>query len=128
MSKPAPFRRCNLFAVRLREEIAHGGEGLIEAARLATREELAGGCEFLDYAVLAPGTSIGDHRHPAHEEEYYLVLAGTGVMRLEADTFEVAAGDLVRNPAGGLHGLTNTGREPLSLFIFALDVQRVTGT
>ena len=124
MSEPTPFRRCNLFALRLQEEIAHDGEGRIEAARLAGREQLAGGCEFLDYAVLPPGTSIGDHRHPAHEEEYYLVLAGAGTMRLEADTFEVAAGDLVRNPAGGLHGLTNTGPEPLSLFIFALDLRR----
>jgi len=117
--RTAPFRRCNIFALSLMPEIAHDGDGYIRAVRIAAGDELTNGCEFIDYAVVPPGTSIGDHRHAAHEEEFYLVLSGSGVMRLEDETFPVAAGDLVRNLPGGLHGLANTGSEDLSLFIFA---------
>jgi mannose-6-phosphate isomerase-like protein (cupin superfamily) len=118
-----PFRRCNLFELPLTTEIAHDGSGWIDAVRIATREQLAGGCEFIDYAEVPPGRSIGDHRHPADEEEFYLLLSGSGVMRLEDDTVSVTAGDLVRNPAGGLHGMTNTGDEVIRLFVFALTLR-----
>lgn len=124
MSGPAPFRTCNLFTLPLQREVAHGGEGRISAARIAARNQLAGACTFIDYAELPPGTSIGAHRHPADEEEYYLLLRGSGTMRLEAETVPVTAGDLVRNPGGGLHGLTNTGADTLCLFIFALPLRQ----
>lgn len=119
----APFRRCNVFSLPLREEIAHDGWGWIGAVRIAAGDQLAGACEFIDYAELPPGTSIGDHRHPADEEEFYLVLSGAGTMRLEDETVPVVAGDLVRNPAGGLHGLVNTGARPLRLFVFAFTLR-----
>jgi mannose-6-phosphate isomerase-like protein (cupin superfamily) len=124
VSTPVPFRHCNLYTLPLGPEHAHEGTGLINSVRIAAAERLAGACEWIDYAELPPGTSIGDHRHPAHEEEYYLVLGGTGLMRLEDDTFPVGAGDLVRNPGGGLHGLTNTGDDALRLFVFALALRQ----
>jgi quercetin dioxygenase-like cupin family protein len=96
---------------------------MVHAARIAQQVDLRGGCNFIDYVELPPGTSIGDHRHSPTEEEFYLVLDGTGLMRLEADTFPVTAGDLVRNPPGGLHGMTNTDRQALlRLFVFELAV------
>jgi mannose-6-phosphate isomerase-like protein (cupin superfamily) len=113
-----PFSTCNLFQLTLRPEVAHDGRGSISAVRFATRENLAGMCNFLDYAELPPGTSIGDHRHPIDDEEFYLILSGEGMMRLETTTFAVSAGDLIRNPPGGLHGLSNTGTETLRLFVF----------
>lgn len=116
----APFRIRNILTLPRAQEIAHNGSGYISAVRVAARAELAGSFEFIDYAEVPPGSSIGDHRHSAQEEEFYLVLSGTATMRLEADTVAVTAGDLIRNPAGGLHGLTNTGGEVLRLFIFAL--------
>jgi mannose-6-phosphate isomerase-like protein (cupin superfamily) len=122
------FHRCNVFRVPLRPEVAHAGTGTIEAARIATGEMVAGACDFIDYAILPPGTSIGDHRHRADEEEFYLVLAGTGTMRLEDETFPVTAGDLVRNPPGGLHGLVNTGPDPVRLFIFELTAGQENST
>jgi len=119
---PALVLPCNIFRLPLGPEIAHGGVGTIGAVRIARAAELAGACDFIDYAELPPGTTIGDHRHGPTEEEYYLVLAGTGRLRLEDDVFPVTAGDLVRNPPGGLHGLRNTGPEPLRLFVFQLAV------
>jgi mannose-6-phosphate isomerase-like protein (cupin superfamily) len=114
--------RSNLFRLRLEPTVAHGGTGTIEATRFATRDDLAGPCNYLDYAVLPPGTSIGEHRHGPDEEEYYLVLSGRGSMRLEDRELAVVAGDLVRNPPGGRHGLVNDGDQPLALFIFELSV------
>jgi mannose-6-phosphate isomerase-like protein (cupin superfamily) len=119
MSVLAP---CNIFTLPMLAESAHGGDGLINAVRIARAGDMAGACDFIDYAEVPPGTSIGDHRHGPHEEEFYLILAGRGLLRLEDQTREVSAGDLIRNPPGGLHGLRNGGDEPLKLFVFQLAV------
>lgn len=118
--RSASFQRCNIFRLPLAQASAHDGSGVIRAARIATADALADGCRFLDYAEVPPGTSIGPHRHADDEEEYYLVLSGSGEMRMEADVTQVVAGDLIRNPAGGLHGLTNRADDVLRLFIFAV--------
>jgi mannose-6-phosphate isomerase-like protein (cupin superfamily) len=119
MSVIAP---CNIFTLPLLPESAHGGDGLVNAVRIARAGDLAGACDFIDYAEVPPGTSIGDHRHGPDEEEFYLILAGRGLLRLEDRTGEVAAGHLIRNPPGGLHGLRTIGDEPLKLFVFQLSV------
>lgn len=116
------FDRCNVQALDLVETQAHGGEGLIRFARIAERSDVSGNCNFIDVAVLPPGTSIGLHRHSEREEEYYLVLRGRGVMRRNDERFPVAAGDLIRNPCGGAHSLANTGPDDLQIFVFELAV------
>jgi mannose-6-phosphate isomerase-like protein (cupin superfamily) len=121
---PVRGNRWNIFQLPLEQVTAHDGTGVVRAVRIAAGASIAGGCEFIDYAEVSPGSCIGDHRHPVSEEEYYLVLAGLGTMRLESATVTVTAGDLVRNPPGGLHGLVNTGGETLQLFIFALRVEQ----
>jgi mannose-6-phosphate isomerase-like protein (cupin superfamily) len=112
--------RCNLRELPLAEVCAHGGEGRIRFARIAT--DLAGSCNFIDYAEVPPGASIGRHRHAGDEEELYLVLDGEGRMWRNGEEFSVGGGDLVRNPPGGEHGLVNTGDRPLRLFVFELRV------
>jgi quercetin dioxygenase-like cupin family protein len=122
---PRPeLRRTNLFQLALAPAVAHAGIGEVLAARFAVSEDLAAACNFLEYVELPPGTSIGDHRHTQDEEEFYLVLAGEGRMRLERDNFKVRSGDLIRNPPGGLHGLTNTADRSLQIFVFELPVRR----
>jgi mannose-6-phosphate isomerase-like protein (cupin superfamily) len=118
------FDRCNLHQLPLDEVRAHGGEGVIRFARIAEARALAGACNFIDYAELPPGASIGRHRHAADEEELYLVLEGKGWMWRDGEQFEVRSGDLVHNRAGGEHGLRNTGGAPLRLFVFELRVVR----
>jgi len=103
---------------------AHGGEGRIRFARIADAAALAGGCNFIDYAEVPPGASIGLHRHAEDEEELYLVLDGEGQMWRDGNSFAVRPGDLVRNPPGGEHGLRNTGETPIRLFVFELRVAR----
>lgn len=116
------FDRCNLFELALRQGRAHSGDGVISFCRLAIQSQLAGCCNFLDYAEIPAGCSVGRHRHAQAEEEYYLVLSGEGEMWRDGEEFTVRAGELVRNPPGGAHGLRNTGKEPIRLFVFELPV------
>ncbi len=112
------FRRCNLFELDLQQVDAHAGRGEVAAARVAYADALGGSCRFIDYVELTPGSSIGDHTHASDEEEYYLILDGSGRMRLDDEVFDVGRGDLVRNRPRGRHGLENTSNGTLALFVF----------
>jgi len=118
----ATFDRASLHALPHTAVRAHGGVGHIQFCRVVETGGLAGGVNFIDHAVLAPGVSIGRHRHGEGEEELYLVLAGEGVMWRDGEEFVVRAGDLIRNAPGGTHGLHNPGPAPLEIFVFELRV------
>jgi mannose-6-phosphate isomerase-like protein (cupin superfamily) len=119
-----PLDRCNLYQLDLAPTCAHGGDGLIRFARIADRAGLDGSCNFIDLAELAPGTSVGLHTHDVSEEEFYLVLTGTGEMTRNGETFTVQPGDLIRNPPGGTHSLRNTGSSPLRIFVFEVEARQ----
>ncbi len=96
----------------------HGGNGLIRMQ-----------WHFLDTSrlpvavqtwELPPGASEGLHTHDPNEhplDELYLVLAGVGRMRVDDETYDIAAGDGVLAAAGTRHDLANTGTEPLRLLV-----------
>ena len=119
-----PLDRCNIYELDLAPTRAHEGEGLIHFARIADRAGLEGSCNFIDLAELPPGTSVGLHTHEASEEEFYLVLTGTGQMTRNGETFAVRPGDLIRNPPGGTHSLRNSGSVPLRIFVFEVEARR----
>ncbi len=116
------FHRANLFQMPLEPTIAHSGRGAILTTRVAHADSVQGACNFIDYTIMPPGSTIGLHAHRDNEEEYYLILSGSGQMRCGDDTFEVTAGELIRNPPGGRHGLENTSDVPLTLFVFEVGV------
>ena len=116
------FSRCNLGALRLTQVRAHGGEGVIDFCRVADASALAGGCNFIDLAVVPPGATIGRHRHAPDEEEFYLVLSGRAEMYRDGQELIVGPGDLVRNPPGSEHGLRALGPDPVRLFVFEVRV------
>jgi quercetin dioxygenase-like cupin family protein len=93
---------------------AHDGVGVVHAARLVERCDTA--LRFVDRAVIDPGASIGLHRHGA-DEEIYVVVTGTGTMTVDGETRTVAPGDVVINPPHGVHGLVNTGDQPLMIVV-----------
>ena len=115
--------RCNLSRLELVDIQAHGGDGLIRFARIVDRTAVEGDCNFIDLAELPPGSSIGQHSHAMSEEEFYLILDGTGEMTRNGEVFPVTAGDLIRNPPGGTHSLRNTGLQSLRIFVFELEVR-----
>ena len=115
---PTAFRRVNLFKLKLSREISHDGQGIIMQAVVASRGDVAAPCHGIFYVELPPGTSVGEHRHDIDSEEYYLILSGSGRMRLGDETLDVTDGDLIRNDPGQTHGLTNTGPDTLRMYVF----------
>ena len=69
---------------------------------------------------LPPGASEGLHTHEPDEQpldELYLVLAGTGRMHVDDETYEITAGDSVLATAGTSHDLANTGPHTLRVLV-----------
>ncbi|MFQ5713724.1 MAG: cupin domain-containing protein [Candidatus Scalinduaceae bacterium] len=61
---------------------------------------------FFHDDILKPGVSIGIHRHE-HDEEYYYIISGKGIITLDGNEFEVGPGDITAVYPGGSHGLRN---------------------
>ncbi|MFH1999828.1 MAG: cupin domain-containing protein [Planctomycetota bacterium] len=117
MMKPV----LNLNKLPLEEVVAHDGEGRILFNRVFDEHAFHGPWNFVDYAVLPPGTSIGIHTHGANEE-LYLVLEGEGLMHLDGEEIPVSAGSVILNMPGGTHGLRNCGNKPLKIFVTEIRV------
>ncbi|WP_225828539.1 cupin domain-containing protein [Streptomyces naphthomycinicus] len=112
-----PEAVVNLRDLLAGKERDHGGLGTILAHRVFARRPGSPGADFIDLAVLPPGTSIGRHRHGT-DRETYVVLDGTGLMYRDGVEFRVAAGDVVVNTPHGEHGLLNDGDQDLRLLVF----------
>lgn len=98
----------------------HGGKGTLDFRELVCGGRPAGRrLNFLHDNVLAPGVSIGNHRHDA-DEEYYYILAGHGTMTLDGVQFPVGPGDVTAVYPGGEHGLENTSKEDMRIIVIGL--------
>lgn len=68
-------------------------------------------------AVLNPGKEI----HPPHahaNEEYLMILEGTGEWNLNGKISKANTGDLLYAAPWDLHGILNTGETPLKFVVF----------
>ncbi|WP_404783528.1 cupin domain-containing protein [Altericista sp. CCNU0014] len=63
---------------------------------------------------IKPGQEIAAHIHP-HGQDTWTILAGKGDYYLDGAgaTTAIAAGDIVIAPIGSVHGVFNSGDEPL---------------
>jgi mannose-6-phosphate isomerase-like protein (cupin superfamily) len=66
----------------------------------------------LNQIVLRPGQRGRIHRH-LHQEEVYLVLAGTLTIVLESESIDLGADELIRIAPDVRRQLVNRGREPV---------------
>jgi mannose-6-phosphate isomerase-like protein (cupin superfamily) len=62
--------------------------------------------------TMEPGSVSVRHAHP-QSEQIWIVERGSGQLLLDGAQSELNAGDIVRTPAGDIHGVENTGKEPL---------------
>jgi len=53
------------------------------------------------------------HRSKVPAEEFYYILSGRGIMRVENEEREVGPGDLIIIPVGALHGIKVKGTFPI---------------
>lgn len=68
-------------------------------------------------AVIKPGMEI----HPPHlhaEEEYLMVVAGTGTWHLLGEERPAQPGDMLYAAPWDIHGIKNTGTEPLTFVVW----------
>jgi len=103
----------------------HGGKGLLDVTFFFEPERPGRPALFLEYRI-PPGASEGVHVHgPDRPEgawdEYYYVAEGSGRMRIGDEDVEVAAGQTLHTPLGVPHGIENTSRSPLRIFLVAIE-------
>src|SRR5208283_5663883 len=61
---------------------------------------------------MEPGATSARHVHPVNEQ-IWLIEQGSALLLMDdGQTDTLRAGDVVRTPAGTIHGVTNTSSEP----------------
>jgi len=101
-------------------ENIHDGVGIVNVSTIFS--EFATKMQFFHYTVLPPGTAIGAHKH-GNDEEFYVILEGTGEMELDGELHPVCAGDVIVNQPFGSHGLRNiSDRDDLKILVFEVKV------
>ena len=106
----------------IREEHIHelkGGKGYIKAYHLLEKDELSGKGRFCAREVIAPGYSVGYHKHEGDFELYY-ILEGEGILNDNGVEATVRKGDVVRTGNGEYHSIENTGEKNLELIAVIL--------
>jgi mannose-6-phosphate isomerase-like protein (cupin superfamily) len=96
--------------------VAHDGVGRIDFVRITDRVPLRGVWEFVDFARVPPGCTVGLHEH-ADDEELYVVLRGTGVVTVNGVDERIDARCILANPPFAVHGIRNDGTEPLEFVV-----------
>jgi mannose-6-phosphate isomerase-like protein (cupin superfamily) len=77
---------------------------------------------YIDHVLVPPGGSTPEQAHDAVGEAYY-VLAGSGTLTVKspgAETAPIRAGDAIPIRIGESSVFTNTGAEPLELFVMGV--------
>ena len=66
---------------------------------------------------LKPGMSPhAPHQHP--EEEFMVITEGAGEIVVDGKTTRVSSGSMMYCAAGALHGIVNTGKDPLLFYFY----------
>ena len=90
-----------------------GPDGAI-IRELAASRNSAARKQSLAEATIPVGGTVTEHFHRSTEEFYY-ILNGTGLMKIEGEEREVGPGDTVIIVPGQRHKITNNGQIPLVL-------------
>ncbi len=101
------------------QEGIHGGDGPAALSEIWSKSDFRGNWDFVDRLILPPGSTVGAHRH-GDNEEMYIVLAGSGVMTMNGESFPVGEGDMMLNPPQGEHSLVNTSDGDIDLLIIQI--------
>lgn len=106
--------------------VAHGGVAPMEMARVTDIPGFQGTLDFIIFARIPPGSSVGLHKHGANEE-IYVILSGSGLMHLDGSEYRVRPGHILVNPPFGEHGLLNDGDAPIEFLAFQTAARKDEG-
>ncbi|NLC56721.1 MAG: cupin domain-containing protein [Armatimonadetes bacterium] len=100
----------------------HDGQGrLIGFEAFADYAKQESGFKYLHDDELAPGASIGEHRHEG-DEEIYFVLEGHGQMIVDGERYPIGPGDVCITRSGHSHGILNSPDGPMRLLVVCANV------
>ncbi|WP_079074436.1 cupin domain-containing protein [Streptomyces atriruber] len=93
-----------------------GGEGVCRWKMLMNGMHLEGEWNCVEYVVIEPGASVGEHVHLRTEEIYYIV-SGHAVVTMDDVELDCAPGDLITTPIGSAHSIANRSDEDMHFFV-----------
>lgn len=93
-----------------------GGEGVCRWKMLMNGMHLEGEWNCVEYVVLTPGASVGEHVHMRTEEIYYIVR-GQAVVTMNDVELHASPGDLITTPIGAAHSIANRTDEDMHFFV-----------
>jgi mannose-6-phosphate isomerase-like protein (cupin superfamily) len=106
------------FAALLRQK---GDEIRRDVFLMLAPEQTASGRLQVGYTIVYPGCTTRGHEHADREEVYYFTR-GSGVMVVDGQEYEVAAGDTFYLKPGPFHTTRNTSDFPLESFWITIKV------
>jgi mannose-6-phosphate isomerase-like protein (cupin superfamily) len=110
----------NSATVRMLDK-CHDGVGALSCREyLADYHRKGAGIKFYHDNLLQPGDSIGEHAHK-DDEEMYVILDGSGTMKIDSVTQPVVSGDICITRRGHSHSLANTGKSPMRFLVVGVN-------
>lgn len=106
----------NVYDLPLEPAVIHEGKGECLHTTVWKGEEFDTPVRFVNYTVLPPETTFGNHKHE-NDNEIYIVLSGEGLYVEDGKEFPVKTGSVMVNAPYGTHGLINTGKENLEMLV-----------
>jgi quercetin dioxygenase-like cupin family protein len=97
--------------VRRLSEAAVEERGRLRSHFLLDAGDLGSKNLTVTWVDVPPGAEQRPHSHDA--EQIYVIVRGSGRVRVAGDSEQVSEGDLVFIPPGADHGIKNEGSEPL---------------
>lgn len=107
----------NFLELELEDVVIHEGKGLCRHSTVFAEEEMDAPVRFINYTVIPPAASFGDHKH-GNDNEFYVILSGEGVYRQDGEETRVKKGDIIMNAPFGTHGIENTGEVDMEVLVF----------
>ena len=93
-----------------------GGEGVCRWKMLMNGMHLEGEWNCVEFVVIQPGASVGEHVHMRTEEIYY-IISGRAVVTMDGVRIDARPGDLITTPIGSSHSIANHGEEDMEFFV-----------
>ncbi len=96
----------NFLEAQQQIQTSHDGVGTVELFEIFGSDDFKSKCEFIDRQIIPPNSTVGYHKH-GNNEELYIILSGTGTMKIGGQESRIKKGDIIKNQPYGEHGLSS---------------------